>query len=158
MSITPCYLSKQTHSCLPWSCRAMSYALQHHCLAALQGHLRALLCHSELYMRGLLHLTVINSLSLSSPQLYPTFIFCLMLGLGCNLIRARIIFFFFIVCIMCVTQGSWSKDRALKCYGNINNFVSLHKVMSMSICSSASYLHAECSLSEHCTPTSPPFL
>lgn len=32
MSIIPCYISKQTPSCLPWSWRAMPYALWHHCL------------------------------------------------------------------------------------------------------------------------------
>lgn len=96
-------------------------------------------------MLELLPLMVINSFSLSSPELYPTFIFCSVLDFGCNLIKARTILFFF----LCGTQGSWSKDRTLKCYVNKNDYPSLHKVMSMSICSFFPYLHAECSLSEY---------
>lgn len=94
ISITPCYLSKQTPSCFPWSCRTMPCAPWHHRLAALQCCHEVLLCHSDLCTL-IMPLTVINSLSLSSPELYSTFIFCFLLDLGCNLLRASTISFLF---------------------------------------------------------------
>lgn len=57
----------------------------HHCL-------EILLRGSELYTLGFLPLTVINNLSLSSPEQLPAFAFCFTLDLSCNLISTRTVF------------------------------------------------------------------
>lgn len=97
-------------------------------------------------MLWLLPLMVINSFSLSSPKPYVVLTFCFMLDGGCNLISARTILLFFCVCKMCdmteLVQGQ-------RCYGNINNYPPLHKVMSMSVCSAVSDLYAEYGLCEY---------